>query len=122
MGRIVSGAAALIAIGMAGAPLAVQAQYYDGGYDRPYRDGYGSRGGYDGRDGRDGYDDRGRRGYDGYRGRGGYDGYDRGYGRPSFGGICETTRGSCRTRPAPLDAPCDCDIPGFGYKRGGVVR
>lgn len=47
---------------------------------------------------------------------------ERFYRRPvEFGNICFTSRGSCRTRPQPLDAPCRCDIPGFGLKRGGVV-
>ena len=37
------------------------------------------------------------------------------------GGICVTARGSCPTgRPLPRTAPCGCEIPGFGYKRGAV--
>jgi hypothetical protein len=35
-------------------------------------------------------------------------------------GVCVTARGTCLTRPAPPDAPCGCDIPGFGYKRGQI--
>lgn len=47
------------------------------------------------------------------------DGY---YRRPvQFGNICFTSRGSCPTRPQPVEAPCRCNIPGFGVKRGGVV-
>ncbi|MGL4637363.1 MAG: hypothetical protein ACRCWF_15380 [Beijerinckiaceae bacterium] len=37
------------------------------------------------------------------------------------GNICYTSRGSCRTRPAPEESPCRCDIPGFGLKRGAIV-
>jgi hypothetical protein len=37
------------------------------------------------------------------------------------GNICYTSRGSCRTRPAPEQSPCGCNIPGFGFKRGGVI-
>jgi hypothetical protein len=66
----------------------------------------------------------------------GYDPYDRpppGYGRPPpgyyggrseyrgrFGRICLTSRGSCFSRPAPLNSSCRCDIPGFGLKRGAI--
>ncbi|MDP4004253.1 hypothetical protein [Methylobacterium sp. NEAU K] len=43
------------------------------------------------------------------------------YGRPRRGGdICVTARGDCPTRPGPYNAPCDCEIPGFGFKRGQI--
>ncbi|KQT59716.1 hypothetical protein ASG52_20235 [Methylobacterium sp. Leaf456] len=37
------------------------------------------------------------------------------------GSLCVTARGSCPTWLAPPNAPCACDIPGFGTKRGGVA-
>ena len=50
--------------------------------------------------------------------------------RPSYRGhfarplwrdsVCVTARGSCITVPAPPNAPCGCEIPGFGYKRGQI--
>ncbi|KNY22046.1 hypothetical protein [Methylobacterium sp. ARG-1] len=43
--------------------------------------------------------------------------YDR---RWRSGSICVTARGDCPTRPAPYNAPCGCEIPGFGYKRGQI--
>jgi hypothetical protein len=44
------------------------------------------------------------------------------YQRPvQFGNICYTSRGSCQTRPRPVQTPCGCDIPGFGPKRGAIV-
>lgn len=59
----------------------------------------------------------------------GYDRYDRppppryrddyGYGRRG-GGLCVTARGNCRTRPGPFNAPCECEVPGFGIKRGQI--
>src|SRR5918994_923676 len=52
-----------------------------------------------------------------------YGGGDGGYGSPRMrmgGSLCVTSRGSCPTRPAPHNAPCGCDIPGFGFKRGAV--
>lgn len=48
---------------------------------------------------------------DGWRGRGG-----------PGGSICVTSRGNCVVEPAPANAPCRCMIPGFGWKRGGVVE
>lgn len=52
----------------------------------------------------------------------GWGGYDR---RPPmrqrFGGVCITSRGSCAAHPRlSSGAPCRCDIPGFGEKRGNV--
>jgi hypothetical protein len=44
-----------------------------------------------------------------------------GYYRPPMGRVCETSRGSCRTRPAPIGAGCGCYIPGFGPKRGNIA-
>jgi hypothetical protein len=99
MKRILVAAAALALLGAA--PAAAQ---YGGGY------GGGSRGGWD--------DDDDRR----YRRRrGGWDEGPRYERRMTMGSVCVTSRGNCRTRPAPPNTPCGCDIPGFGYKRGAVV-
>jgi hypothetical protein len=45
-----------------------------------------------------------------------------GYGPPArrMGSVCITARGNCPWRPSPINAPCGCDIPGFGFKRGAV--
>ena len=87
--------AALSMVPMLALPAA--AQYYrdDYGYDRPRRPppDYG---------------------YDRPRYRDDY-----GYGRRG-GGICVTARGNCRTRPGPFNAPCECEVPGFGIKRGQI--
>jgi hypothetical protein len=46
--------------------------------------------------------------------------------RPRFdrrwrsGSLCVTARGDCPTPPAPDNARCGCEIPGFGYKRGQI--
>lgn len=43
-----------------------------------------------------------------------------GYGRPG-GSVCVTSRGSCPTGMVfPRGAPCACEIPGFGKKRGAI--
>ena len=34
--------------------------------------------------------------------------------------VCVTARGTCLTRSGPPNAPCGCQIPGFGYKRGQI--
>ena len=46
-----------------------------------------------------------------------------GYGPPAqrLGSICVTARGNCPWRPVPLNSPCGCNIPGFGFKRGAVT-
>ncbi|SIQ09639.1 hypothetical protein SAMN05880592_101896 [Bosea sp. TND4EK4] len=90
------------------------AQYYDPyrpryEYDRPppprYDDGYRRPPRYD----------------DGYRRPPPPDDYRYGPPRgPRGGGMCVTSRGSCPTPPIPRGAPCRCDIPGFGEKRGIV--
>jgi hypothetical protein len=99
---ILVAAAALALLGAA--PAAAQYGGYGGGY------GGGYRGGWDDDDD-DWRDRRRRRGWDeGPR-------YER---RMSMGSLCLTSRGNCRTRPAPPNTPCGCDIPGFGYKRGAV--
>ena len=36
------------------------------------------------------------------------------------GSVCVTARGNCMTRPAPFNAPCGCEVPGFGFKRGAI--
>jgi hypothetical protein len=42
-------------------------------------------------------------------------------GRPRWGdSVCVTARGTCLTPPGPPNAPCGCEIPGFGYKRGQI--
>ena len=56
------------------------------------------------------YDERFR-----YRGE-----YEYGGPRRGFGHICVTARGNCPTRPGPFNAPCGCEIPGFGFKRGAI--
>ena len=42
------------------------------------------------------------------------------FGRRAGGSICVTARGNCRTRPAPFNASCGCEVPGFGFKRGQI--
>jgi hypothetical protein len=54
---------------------------------------------------------------DGPRYRGRYR-YERPLWRDS---VCVTARGTCVTAPAPPNAPCGCEIPGFGYKRGQIA-
>jgi hypothetical protein len=34
--------------------------------------------------------------------------------------ICITARGTCLTPPGPPNAPCGCEMPGLGYKRGQI--
>ena len=97
--RITLAALAALTLGpMLAAPAS--AQYYrdDYGYDRPRRPPPPDYG-YD----RPRYRDR----------------YDDGYGRRG-GGICGPPRGNCRTRPGPFNAPCECEVPGFGIKRGQI--
>jgi len=45
-------------------------------------------------------------------------GYDRPYRARRFGDMCETSRGTCETRPTPVGSSCRCYIEGFGEKRG----
>jgi hypothetical protein len=53
----------------------------------------------------------------GWGGGGGY--YNE---RPvSFGNVCVTSRGNCRSRPRPEQSPCSCFIEGFGPKRGAII-
>ena len=40
--------------------------------------------------------------------------------RVQAGDVCVTSRGACRTRPAPVSSRCGCNIPGFGFKRGAI--
>ncbi|MEE7438559.1 hypothetical protein [Methylobacterium oryzae] len=42
------------------------------------------------------------------------------FGRQWDDSVCVTARGTCRVRPGPPDAPCGCEIPGFGYRRGQI--
>ncbi len=101
MKRIILAIAAAATIGTGLGVVEAKAQYYGGDdYDRPRRERR-----YD----EDRYERR--RFYD-------EDRYER---RPRRGGsICVTARGSCVTRPAPYNSPCGCEIPGFGWKRGGI--
>ena len=103
MRRILLAAAALTVL--AGAPALAQ---YGGGY------GGGGYGGGGGRGWDDDDDDMPR------RRRWERRGYGEDYGRPRMGAICVTSRGNCRTRPAPFNAPCGCEVPGFGFKRGAI--
>lgn len=99
MKRIILAAVTALTIGSS---AGAQAQY-GRGYDDDRPRGYEERR-YD--------DDR----YDRRRSR--YDDrYDRG---PRGGGICVTARGNCMTRPGPMNAPCGCEVPGFGFKRGAI--
>src|SRR5215207_5520298 len=104
MKRILLAAAALAML--AGTPALAQ---YGGGYGGGY-DG-GGRGGWDDEDD----DARRRRRWERRREREEY-----GYGRPRMGSVCVTSRGNCMTRPAPFNAPCGCEVPGFGFKRGAI--
>src|SRR5215207_5576138 len=99
MKRILLAAAALAML--AGTPALAQ---YGGGYG-------GGRGGWDDEDD----DARRRRRWERRREREEY-----GYGRPRMGSVCVTSRGNCMTRPAPFNAPCGCEVPGFGFKRGAI--
>ena len=99
MTRILLAAAALALL--AGTPALAQ---YGGGYG-------GGRGGWDDEDD----DARRRRRWERRREREEY-----GYGRPRMGSVCVTSRGNCMTRPAPFNAPCGCEVPGFGFKRGAI--
>lgn len=37
-----------------------------------------------------------------------------------MGQVCVTSRGACNSYPAPVGAPCQCNVPGFGRKRGNI--
>ncbi|MDJ1157962.1 hypothetical protein QNA08_06910 [Chelatococcus sp. SYSU_G07232] len=96
---VATAASALAASGAAQAQWYPSPGYDDGYYERRY---YRERPRYD-------YDD------DYY--------YERRYYRPRarFGSMCVTARGNC---PASgyVGASCSCYIPGFGPKRGNIVR
>ena len=109
--------AGVVAATIAAVPAAAQ---YGGGYGGYGGGGYGSR--Y--------YDEE----YDAPRRRpppppyGGAYGQQPGpYGRSGYGpppqrlgSICVTARGNCPWRPSPINAPCGCNVPGFGFKRGAI--
>lgn len=101
MKRITLAALAALTLGSTFGAATANAQYYD---DRPRR--------YERYDDDYRYERR-RRDWD-------EDRYERrrDYGRR--GSICVTARGNCATRPAPFNAPCGCEIPGFGFKRGAI--
>ena len=99
--RIMLTASAALALATWAGTLPASAQYYD--------DGYRGRGRDYGYDRRDDYDD------DRYERR-----RFRRFGGGGGGGICVTARGNCAAPPAPYNAPCGCEIPGFGYKRGAI--
>lgn len=115
MKRILLTAAALALLGAA--PAAAQFGGFGGGGGGYGGGGYGGGGygggGYDGGRRRDWDEDRPRRRRDWDEPR-----LER---RVQMGNICYTARGSCRTRPAPVNTGCGCDIPGFGFKRGAVT-
>src|SRR5215218_7943521 len=106
MKRIVLAAATLAAL--AGPALAQYSPYGPGG-------GGGYGGGYGRGYSEDDDDGRRRRRWERRREREEY-----GYGRPRMGSVCVTSRGNCVTRPAPFNAPCGCEVPGFGFKRGAI--
>lgn len=120
MRRILLAAAALALLGAA--PAAAQygpyGGYGGGGYGGGGYGGYGSGygGGYGGYRGR-GWDDEDRPRYR-RREWGEHHGYER---RVQMGNVCVTARGSCRSRPAPANSGCGCNIPGFGFKRGAIA-
>ncbi|MFE1598357.1 hypothetical protein [Methylobacterium sp. ID0610] len=99
--------AALAALTIGGSIAPAFAQYYGDDDYRPrrryeYRDEYDRpRPRY-----REGYEERIYRREPGYGGR--------------AGRMCVTARGTCPTRPGPINAPCGCEIPGFGLKRGQI--
>ncbi|MDP4025675.1 hypothetical protein Q8W71_23860 [Methylobacterium sp. NEAU 140] len=92
--------AGLAILALAGAPASAQFESDDDDDDPPHRPLPPP----------DYYDESPR-----YRG-----GYDYGGPRRGFGRVCITARGNCPTRPGPLNAPCACEIPGFGLKRGAI--
>jgi hypothetical protein len=105
MRRLLISAVLVVATGIATGATALAQDYRypprGGYYPPPPGDYYGDRGGWGG-----------GRGWGG----GGY------YQRPVYlGNVCATSRGSCPTRPRPIESSCSCFIPGFGPKRGGVV-
>lgn len=108
MKRIILAAAAALTLGTAFGAAEANAQY-DRGDDRPRR--------FERPFERPFEEERfERRRYDADR----YDRRPRGYGGERGGAICVTSRGNCRSYPAPYGAPCRCDIPGFGPKRGNI--
>lgn len=149
MGQVIARSASLVlVVGVFGmmAPQPIHAQNYnqerqwqapfqDRGRDDDRRDRYEGRDRYDdrrdrdeGRDrydgrrdrdqGRDRYDDQRDRNRDGRRGERDYDRRD-----SPRGSVCVTSRGSCPTGVTmPPNTPCQCDLPGFGKKRGAVAR
>ncbi|GJD29037.1 hypothetical protein PMNALOAF_0269 [Methylobacterium adhaesivum] len=104
MKRILLAIATAATFGSGLGAFEAKAQYYGYDDDRPRR--------YERRYDEDRYERRRDRYFD-----------DRYEGRPRGGrggSLCVTARGNCVTRPAPYNAPCGCEIPGFGYKRGAV--
>lgn len=102
MKRIILAIAAAATIGTGLGAFEAKAQYYGGDdYDRPRRERRFDEDRYE------------RRRYD-------EDRYDRRPRGGRGGSLCVTARGNCVTRPAPYNAPCGCEIPGFGFKRGAV--
>jgi hypothetical protein len=96
--------ALLAASGLAALPASAQVYYGDGDDYRPRRE----------------YDYRPRRDRE-YEYRRDYDEPRRGFYERRASNTCITARGACPTyRPLPHGAPCGCEIPGFGYKRGAV--
>ncbi len=113
MKRVVLAALAALTLGLDASAALAQPSYGGEDFDRPRRR-YENR--YDDERPRSRYDDRRYGEERSYRRERGYgEGYGRGFGR-----VCVTARGNCPTRPAPLNASCGCEIPGFGFKRGAI--
>jgi hypothetical protein len=110
MKRFALAAAALMAF----SAVPASAQYYGnpyGGYDPGYDSGYepAPRRTYR----------VAPREYDPYGGRTYYSPRPR-YRQVQLGSVCVTSRGSCESSAAPIQAKCRCYIPGFGPKRGNI--
>lgn len=103
--RTTLAAIAALTLGTTLGAVQASAQYDRDDYGRRYDRGYDR--GYD----EDRYERRSR--YD-------EDRYERRGGRGGGGSLCVTARGNCVTRPGPFNAPCGCEVPGFGFKRGAI--
>lgn len=114
---LVSLIAVVFAVWMA-VPQVAEAQYAPPGYGRGYDDRGPPPGRYDPREERRQEEWRRQQEWDRRNNardrRGDWD--DRRGGRRG-GGYCVTSRGSCPAA-GPPGAPCRCEIPGFGRKRG----
>lgn len=115
--RVVLAALAALTLGLDAGAAFAQPYYGGDDVDRPRRrQEYRYENRYDDERPRSRYEDRR---YGEERGSRRERGYGEGYGR-GLGRICVTARGNCPTRPAPVNASCGCEIPGFGFKRGAI--